>query len=61
MHGVYGRVEQACALCQSLFNTAALKRRQKRIYGEKLPLERVVLEKILSYIIQLKLHSFVER
>ena len=54
-------MEQACALCRSLASTASLKRRQKRIYGEKetFHLERVVLERILDYR-QLKLHSFVE-
>ena len=52
-------MELACALCHSLPSTVAVKRRQKRVYGEKFFLERVVLEKILAYR-HLKLNSFVE-
>lgn len=48
-----------CALCRSLPSTVAVKRRQKRIYGDKIPPERIILERILSYK-RLGLHSFVE-
>ena len=52
-------MELACALCHSLPSTVAVKRRQKRVYGEKFLLERVVLERILAYR-HLKFNSFVE-
>ena len=52
-------MELACVLYHSLPSTVAVKRRQKRVYGEKFLLEQVVLEKILAYR-HFKLNSFVE-